>query len=85
MNPDISETQVKQIVEINWTDRWQVYKRLQELEISSSCKINQPLTVEIANITDIAQLWSVLRQFTASRQDLISHLQHSWHLPNHSA
>jgi IS1 family transposase len=74
-----SETEIKHVVEVNWADRWQVYQRLQELDISCCCETNQPLRVEISNSTVAIQLWSVMRQFTASRQDLIGVLEDCWY------
>lgn len=73
-----SETEIKQIVEVNWADRWQVYQRLQELDIPCWCEANQPLRVEVGNPMAAVQLWSVMRQLTAPRQDLIGTLEHSW-------
>ena len=78
LKPSISQPQTKQIVEVNWAERWQVYQRLQELDILCWCETNQPLTVEISNPTVAVQLWSVMRQFTAVRQDLIWTLEQCW-------
>ncbi|MBW4666420.1 MAG: hypothetical protein KME60_02975 [Cyanomargarita calcarea GSE-NOS-MK-12-04C] len=72
------QTQVKQVVEVNWADRWQVYLRLQELGIPSWCESNQPLTVEIVSVVAAIQLWSVIRQFTVSRQEMIWTLKQCW-------
>ncbi|MEH2080916.1 MAG: Asr1405/Asl0597 family protein [Nostoc sp.] len=73
-----SEIQINQLVEVNWVDRWQVYQRLEELDIPCSCAANQPLKVEISNLTAAVQLWSVVRRFTASRQDQIWTLECCW-------
>lgn len=73
-----TEIEKKHIVEVNWVDRWQMYQRLQELEIPCWCETNQPLTVEIDNFQTAIQLWSVMRQFTVSRQELIRTLEASW-------
>ncbi|MEA5618755.1 hypothetical protein VB711_13035 [Cronbergia sp. UHCC 0137] len=73
-----SDTVLKHIVEVNWADRWQVYQRLRELDIPCYCESNQPLEVEITNPILAVQFWSVLRQFTASRQDLIRNLEQCW-------
>jgi len=67
------------IVTVNWTDRWQVYQRVQELDIPCSCEANQPLKVIIDNPTIAIQLWSVVQQYTAARQDLIAILEKCWH------
>ena len=36
--------------------------------------------VEINNPTAAIQLWSVIKQFTASRQDLIKNIENSWRI-----
>lgn len=71
--------EVKIVVSVDWTDRWQVYTRLQELNITCSCGMNQSLTVEISNVMAAIQLWSVVHQFTASRRELIQTLERCWH------
>ncbi|MGH8002656.1 MAG: Asr1405/Asl0597 family protein [Brasilonema sp.] len=78
MKPFILKPQKKYIIEVDKVDRWQIYRRLQELDIPCWCETNQPLTVEISNPTAAIQLWSVVRQFTTNRQDLIRNLQKSW-------
>ncbi|WP_353930305.1 Asr1405/Asl0597 family protein [Okeanomitos corallinicola TIOX110] len=75
-----SETGIRQIVEVNWADRWQVYQRLNELDIPCCCETNQPLQVEVTNPQIAVQFWSVMRHFTASRQDLICRLEHCWRI-----
>ena len=71
-------TDRKHVIDISWADRWQVYQRLQELDIICVCETNQPLMVEIHNSTAAIQIWSVIQQFTASRQDLIGNLENCW-------
>ncbi len=78
MKPLSSKLEATHVVEVNWADRWQVYQRLQELEIPCWCETNQPLRVEITNATDAIQLWSVTQQLTACRQDLIWTLECCW-------
>jgi hypothetical protein len=78
LKPFSSEVESKHILEVNWADRWQVYQRLQELEIPCCCESNQPLTVEIGNPIAAIQLWSLMRQFTLPRQDLIWSLEKCW-------
>ncbi|HIK04293.1 MAG TPA: hypothetical protein IGS40_06210 [Trichormus sp. M33_DOE_039] len=80
MQSFLSQIAQTYVVEINWLDRWQVYQRLQELEIPCWCEANQPLTVEINSPAAAVQLWSVTQQFTAVRQDLISTLKRSWQI-----
>ncbi|ABA24128.1 conserved hypothetical protein [Trichormus variabilis ATCC 29413] len=78
MKPFSSEVEEKSVVEVDWADRWQVYQRLQELEIPCWCEANQPLKVELVTPMTVVQLWSVMRQFTSSRQDLIYSLEINW-------
>lgn len=66
-------------VDVDWADRWQVYQRLKELGIPCSCGTNQPLTVEIGNTIAAVQLWSVVRQFTTARAELIRSLELCWY------
>lgn len=80
MKSSSSETDKKHVIDIDWADRWQVYQRLQELDIICICDTNQPLMVEINNPTAAIQLWSVIQQFSASRQDLIENIENSWRI-----
>ena len=75
-----SETDTKHVIDIGWTDRWQVYQRLQELGMGCSCESNQPLIVEVNNTTEAIQIWSVIQQFTGSRQDLIRSIENCWRI-----
>lgn len=70
-----SQIGIQHIIDVNYIDRWQVYHRLNELDISCHCQSNQPLQVEITNPQIALQVWSVVRQVKASRQDLICHLK----------
>ncbi|MBZ8181743.1 MAG: hypothetical protein SAL07_17255 [Oscillatoria sp. PMC 1051.18] len=67
-------------VAVNWADRWQVYYRLQDLQIPCRCATNQELQVEVYSPTGAIQLWSVVRNLTASRRDLINWLNCCWQL-----
>ncbi|MDB9457502.1 hypothetical protein PN480_06575 [Dolichospermum circinale CS-1225] len=80
MKSSSSETDKKHVIDIDWADRWQVYQRLQELDVICVCETNQPLMVEINNPTAAIQLWSVIQQFSASRQDLIENIENSWRI-----
>lgn len=59
--------------------KWQIYQRLQELNIPCKCSTNQPLRVDARSTTDAIQLWSVMKQFNASRPELIDWLKQCWH------
>ena len=73
-NSDNSKLGIQQIIDVNPIDRWQVYYRLNELDIPCHCRTNQTLQVEITNPQIALQVWSVVRQVKASRQDLVCHL-----------
>ncbi|MFQ4145078.1 Asr1405/Asl0597 family protein [Chlorogloeopsis sp. ULAP02] len=73
-----SKLQEKHVIEVNWAERWLVYQRLQELDIPCWCEANEPLTVQIDNTLAAIQVWSVMRQFTVSRQELIWTLELCW-------
>ncbi len=72
------QSEFKEIVDVNKADRWQVYHRLQELDIPCSCATEQPLMVQIAGVVSAVQVWSVTRQFTASRTDSVWWLKRCW-------
>lgn len=67
-------------VGINNTERWSIYKRLQELDIPCICSTNKPLKVQLDHPCAIAQLCAVVQQSTASRSDLINRLDLCWTL-----
>jgi len=78
MNPSSSKPEAGQVIEIAFVDRWQVYRRLQELAIPCRCGTNQPLSVQINDVAAAIQLWSVVRQLTTPRCELASWLEHCW-------
>jgi hypothetical protein len=80
LKPYRKETEEKYVVLVNHADRWEVFRRLQELDIPSWCESNKPLTVEIKDTVAAVQLWSVMQQLTASRQDSIRMLERCWRL-----
>lgn len=65
-------------VGIKNTERWSIYRRLQELEIPCQCSTNQPLEVELDTPSAIAQLCCVVKQLTASRSELVDWLDNCW-------
>ncbi|MGQ4646564.1 Asr1405/Asl0597 family protein [Lyngbya aestuarii] len=78
MNPSRSQPKTSHAVEIAFSDRWQIYRRLQELGIPCRCKTNEPLIVEINNVTCAVQLWSVARELMVPRPELLSWLERCW-------
>ena len=78
MKPLSYQPELSEMVEVSWADRWQVYQRLQELDIPCWCATEQPLRAHIADVAAAIQLWSVIRQLTASRQELVRTLERCW-------
>ncbi|MDY7013855.1 MAG: hypothetical protein SVX43_09720 [Cyanobacteriota bacterium] len=78
MSPTLSKLPPPQIVELNGSERWKIYHRLQELQVPCRCAMHQPLQVEIHSSTAAIQLWSVVRQSVASRRELIDWLDRCW-------
>jgi hypothetical protein len=80
MSNNNQEVETQQIIAINFTGRWQVYYRLQELEIPCQCATNQPLQIKINNPKTAIQLWSVVKQFTEPRHELVRWLESCWNI-----
>lgn len=78
MNKSELDSEQRHIVEVSWLDRWQVYQRLQELEITCWCAIDRPLRVQLDSALQVAQLESVLRQYRYSRRELQVWLDSCW-------
>ncbi|WP_240518986.1 Asr1405/Asl0597 family protein [Leptolyngbya sp. BC1307] len=68
-------------IAIDCEDRWQVYHRLQELDITCQCGGFQPLKVTIQTATEALQLWSIIKRVSQPRTDLVITLTKSWQLP----
>ncbi|NJM96427.1 MAG: hypothetical protein HC800_03750 [Phormidesmis sp. RL_2_1] len=66
---------------IHCEDRWQVYHRLQALDIDCQCSSFQPLQANIQSPTEAIQLWSVVRCASASKEMLAQVIQQSWEKP----
>jgi hypothetical protein len=66
------------MVAVQCVDRWRVYYRLQELEISCHCGSYQPLMVEISSVAAIIQVWSVVKRTNTSRVELADWLETCW-------
>lgn len=75
LNPEAT-----QVVAVSRCDRWQVYQRLQALGIPCCCTENGCLRAEVNSPLAALQVWSVLRQLTASRQELAAVLNQCWQL-----
>lgn len=69
------------ILEIQSEHRWPIYHRLQSLDISCWCSVYKPLQVQLDSPLVLIQVQQVIRQITASRQDLMDWLEVCWQQP----
>jgi hypothetical protein len=74
----ISPNLLQQMITIARCDRWQMYQRLQELDISCACLEDGRFQVDVPSPIAAMQIWSVSLQLTASRQQLIDWLERCW-------
>ncbi|MDJ0707766.1 MAG: hypothetical protein QNJ46_31205 [Leptolyngbyaceae cyanobacterium MO_188.B28] len=79
-NSSIQPELLDSMVTIHCEDRWQVYHRLRELNISCRCQAHQPLKVEVNSAQDAIQIWCVVRQVSNPRRDLVQWLKHCWRI-----
>lgn len=73
-----TETDSMTALVLDRIERWNVYRRLQELSIPCDCASGKLLKVRVHTPTDALQVWGVVRQFTASRQVAVAHLERCW-------
>jgi hypothetical protein len=69
-----------QSIDLPGLNRWQIYQRLQELDIPCQCSLYQPIKVQVSNPTQLIQIWSVTRQVTNSPPKLREFLNNCWQL-----
>jgi hypothetical protein len=67
-----------QIVQIPYHQRWEIYHRLQELNIPCACLSDGSLQVQLNNCIAAILLRSIVIQNTASRLSLINWLERCW-------
>lgn len=80
MLPPSGSNVLHQIVEIPYHQRWQIYHRLQELNIPCCCREDGSLQVQVNNWIAAILIRSTVIQFTASRLSLIDWLERCWQL-----
>ncbi|MGV2826882.1 Asr1405/Asl0597 family protein [Myxosarcina sp. GI1(2024)] len=77
------KTDERRVVDTIWIDRWQIFHRLQALEITCGCATNQPLWARLDNVKTAIQIWSVVKQHSASRLELVDWLNRCWQIENY--
>ncbi len=66
------------VVELDRVSRWNVYRRLQELNMVCECGGDRPLTVAINTPADALLVWSVVQAVTLPKPALTDHLKRCW-------
>lgn len=74
----IASEQTKKAIAVKWAYRWEIFRRLQALDIDCQCATNEPLLVNLNSPTTLTQVWSVIRQSTAQRHQLVDWLNDCW-------
>jgi hypothetical protein len=67
-----------QVLMLPFGDRWQIFHRLQELEIPCTYRPEDGLRVDISTPVNAIQLWSTLRQLNTSSRQLAQWLEQCW-------
>ena len=67
-------------VAIDGANKWEMYHRLQALQIPCQCFIHKPLQVELNSPIAVIHLWSIVQRLTASRAQLVERLNLCWQL-----
>ena len=82
VNVDSTQTEFTQNDGYWWAvegiDRWTMYARLQELDVTCRCQAGEPLRVRIDSPQDLLHCWSVMRHAAfdlGHRQVLIEELE----------
>jgi hypothetical protein len=65
-------------ISITRSDRWQIYQRLQDLDIPCGCPNDGGLWVSIDTPLAAIQLWSVIQHHQSPRSALSGWLQRCW-------
>ncbi|MCE2662674.1 MAG: hypothetical protein LW716_07840 [Microcystis sp. 53602_E8] len=71
MSTDKLPSEGEKIFPLSAWERWQLYHRLQALDIEDKCSLHKLLPVRIDASAQLLQLWIVLRQVEASQSCLI--------------
>lgn len=81
--PEPSEFQ-GYVISVARGDRWVMYQRLQELDISCACPFDGSLRADVSTGMDILLIRSMVLRMTAARSDLMTWLERCWHSELHS-
>ncbi|PZU98055.1 MAG: hypothetical protein DCE90_05830 [Pseudanabaena sp.] len=71
---------LNQVATVEGIVRWEIYHRLQDLEIPCKCSSGSPLTVDISSPNHLIQFWKISQRVNASRTELVQILENNWRL-----
>lgn len=74
-----SQARSQTTIQLDRIAGWEVYRRLQALDIPCQYGVHQPLMVVAETPGAIAQVWSVVKAVTTPRAELADHLNRCWH------
>lgn len=69
------------VIDSTYGDRWAIRRRLEELSFEVTLTACGKLAVRVNDSVAAAQLRSVLKQFQASRSELVTWLDRCWQHP----
>jgi len=75
-----SDQSFQELADVPREYRWELYQRLQELNITCQYRAYSPLQVQIHQPAQVIQLWSIIQSLSMSRQDAIQQLETCWNL-----
>jgi hypothetical protein len=78
MSIDKSLLEDQRFINLRADERWEIYHRLQGLQIDCKYSTDKNLEVNVHSPHQLLQVWSVLRQTSASRASLVSWLETCW-------
>ncbi|MEM9274709.1 MAG: Asr1405/Asl0597 family protein [Cyanobacteria bacterium P01_F01_bin.143] len=81
MESERSQPTNYQIIKIDRSNCWSIYRRLQDLSIKCSLSTGKPLKVEVNDPQTAVQVWSVIKQVSSDRSELIDWLEDCWRKP----
>lgn len=73
-----SSHELSEPIQVDPVIRWDIYFRLLELSIPCSCETGEPLKVCVKDALTAIQLWSVMKQTTATRGEQVEWLNACW-------
>jgi hypothetical protein len=76
-----ADTLSSQVSKISRSDRWFVYRRLQELDIPCWCPDDGSLWIGVEHCIHAILLRSTVQQFVATRPELVDWLERCWETP----